>query len=801
MRFRRLTGIGDFGYFQQWTDTEKTRPHSFGTRTVIFGSNGSGKSTMADIFRAIELAQREDGVVDPRLANVTVELTDGDGAIKHRANGAELPPVLVYNRAYVEANLRGAFESSDGLGAPLYVLGEKAGGLDAELEAVDARLRELADALPGLKKREGETRRRVERSIEAVKKDVNERLGSYDERYQPYRFKRNDAEVLLEGSADELDAQELETASRDLGAAREQVPDDRELPGLPQLAPLDERLATLAELDVTSRTIDRLAADHRLASWAQKGLEFHEPGDRCAFCDSTVQQSRIEDLRAHFDDSYRDLQATAEQLDGQLAEAEEELDATLEALRALANDGGGVADKISESADRLEAYGQQARSWLSAGRELVRQRQIDPFGEVAWEAPPSPDRAVFEELAEVAATENAELRDRRENTTSIRKQAAERLRRHIAAKHAVEYQTAVQEFEAAQREHAGNTDEHTELGQQRAHLIAQARAAHRDGRHLAEQLTDDLHAYLGHRQLTVEFRPSEEPPGFAFLRNGEPAIGLSEGERGAVSLLYFLRALDSDEISSHLPQMCIVIDDPVSSFDQDALLAAFSFLRRRLRGDGGGLRCAQVVILTHNFEFFRLWKDALDSATRSDRDAARRAECDVDQLWGRKAALLELRATATDPGLTLRRSMLRELGHGQAGSSEYYLLFQRVCEATLPEHEHAALLAGNAARRLLESFLRWKLPHKTNFTEAIDQLGRQHNVPSVTRERVTRALHGASHREEVEITSSAYVGDIVDHLRATLAFMEVVDPQHYDGMREATQESPDLHGFRLPRSS
>lgn len=586
---------------------------------------------------------------------------------------------------------------------------------------------------------------------------------------------------------------------RDLGAAREQVPDDRELPDLPRLAPLDAQLTAFAELDVTSSTIERLAANHRLASWAQQGLELHEPGDRCAFCDSTVQQSRIEDLRAHFDDSYRALQASAQQLEGQLTDAEEELDATLGALRTLADNGGAVADKISESADRLEAYGRQVRSWLSAGRKLVQQRQINPFGEVSWEAPPAPDRSVFEELAEVAATENTELRNRRENIASIREQAAERLRRHIAAKHVGEYQTAVQEFEAAQREHAENTDEHSKHGQERAGLIAQARAEQRDGRYLAEQLTDDLHAYLGHRQLTVEFRPSEERPGFAFLRNGEPAIGLSEGERGAVCLLYFLRALDSDEVSPQLPQACIVIDDPVSSFDQDALLAAFSFLRRRLRRDGGGLRCAQVVILTHNFEFFRLWKDALDSVTRSDRDAARRTECDVDQLRGRKAALLELRATTADPELTVRHSVLRELGHGRAGSSEYYLLFQRVCEATLPEHEHAALLAGNAARRLLESFLRWKLPHKTNFTGAVDQLGQQHDVPSVTREWVIRALHGASHREEVEITSSAYVGDIVQHLRAALAFMKAVDPQHYDGMREATQESPNLDGFRLPR--
>ena len=268
--------------------------------------------------------------------------------------------------------------------------------------------------------------------------------------------------------------------------------------------------------------------------------------------------------------------------------------------------------------------------------------------------------------------------------------------------------------------------------------------------------------------------------------------GLSEGERGAVALLYFLRSLESEEVAEQLADTCVVIDDPVSSFDQDALLAAFSFLRRRLEDRDGHLRCAQLIVLTHNFEFFRLWSQALESASKKDANDARQAGCEVRELHKRRGTLLQLRAQPVDRTLKARRPVLRAWDSTRLLSSEYYLLFHLVCEATKRGNEHTAPTAGNAARRLLESFLRFKRPALDKFANAVDQVGSAHGVAAETRERVVRALHRASHRAEIDIDASTYCDDVVDDLRAALAFIASVDPKHYDGLVRATNTSPDL---------
>ena len=109
----------------------------------------------------------------------------------------------------------------------------------------------------------------------------------------------------------------------------------------------------------------------------------------------------------------------------------------------------------------------------------------------------------------------------------------------------------------------------------------------------AEELNQELHLYLGHREL--EF--SVKDTGYEISRNGILAESLSEGEKTAIALLYFLKALQGRDFD--LSEGIVVLDDPVSSLDANALYAAFGFIRDRTNG------AAQLIALTHNFTFFR----------------------------------------------------------------------------------------------------------------------------------------------------------------------------------------------------
>jgi wobble nucleotide-excising tRNase len=113
----------------------------------------------------------------------------------------------------------------------------------------------------------------------------------------------------------------------------------------------------------------------------------------------------------------------------------------------------------------------------------------------------------------------------------------------------------------------------------------------------AEELNEDLNKYLGHDELRLAVKET----GYTITRNGTPTQSLSEGEMTAISLLYFLKSLEDRRFD--LSNGVVVLDDPVSSLDANALYLAFGFIRERTND------AAQLFILTHNFSFFKEVRD------------------------------------------------------------------------------------------------------------------------------------------------------------------------------------------------
>ena len=109
----------------------------------------------------------------------------------------------------------------------------------------------------------------------------------------------------------------------------------------------------------------------------------------------------------------------------------------------------------------------------------------------------------------------------------------------------------------------------------------------------AVELNEDLPRYLGHGELQHTVKET----GYEITRNGESAQSLSEGEITAIALLYFLKSLDDRRFDA--ANGVVVLDDPVSSLDANALFLAFGFIRERTQDAG------EIFILTHNFSFFR----------------------------------------------------------------------------------------------------------------------------------------------------------------------------------------------------
>ena len=273
----------------------------------------------------------------------------------------------------------------------------------------------------------------------------------------------------------------------------------------------------------------------------------------------------------------------------------------------------------------------------------------------------------------------------------------------------------------------------------------------------AEELTRDVAAYLGRDEL--QFVP--EHNGYTVMRGGHPAANLSDGERMAVAFLYFLKSLEGTDFD--LADGIVVIDDPVSSLDTNSLFSAFGFLKSRT------VNAKQLLILTHNFSFFRQvrnWFDALNKRARRERPARFFMLETVNHDGLRGAKLVAMDSFLTD------------------FESEYHYLFKKVFEASQLERgqgleQHYGL--PNMARRLLESYLAYRIPSHTG-----DLHGKLSEIEGdePTKARVLRFLHTYSHGD---------AGAQPDHdptilaetpavLRDVLELVRLNDQRHYDQM-------------------
>jgi wobble nucleotide-excising tRNase len=210
----------------------------------------------------------------------------------------------------------------------------------------------------------------------------------------------------------------------------------------------------------------------------------------------------------------------------------------------------------------------------------------------------------------------------------------------------------------------------------------------------------------------------------------------------------------------------VVLDDPVSSLDANALYLAFGFIRERTKDAG------QLIIFTHNFTFFRQvrnWFHHLPNQNKKDisRRPARfyMLNCvrDGDQ---RCATICQL-----DP-------LLEEY------ESEYHYLFACIYRATSSDatgtlEQNYSL--PNMARRLLESFLAFRRPEISG-----DLWKKMESVDfgEAKKLRILRFLHTHSHSDTVGEPQHdpSLLAEARSVLKDLLELIESEDKAHYDAM-------------------
>lgn len=765
----RINRLLQFGIF---TDYNGSGIQKFGRYNLIYGWNGTGKSTLSNVFTCLESR-----LLIPRFtgAQFSIALDDGNSLTETTLAASQLN-VHVFNQRFIQENI----EWDKSVRSILLIAKEKIDDLQAfekkkselgeKQKEYSAKLTEIRTKTEALDKFLTNAAKKMKTGLQAIDTSDNYYL-NYDRRKLSKFIESNGESVALKESvlSDEK-VIELTNAAK---------PDH--LPSISFISTTIEegyfkraadRIRDLIGTTAINQAIQRLTENPDIRDWVQKGMEIHEhhKSASCEFCGQPVTTARGEVLAAHFSKEFTDFQtrlnSAATWMVTQGAPANS-LPASTIFYKEFAAEVMKLEGQYKEAAQKIDA---KIEEW----REALRAKITDPL---------KTDIRISDVVEEDVKNFNAVLsfindlvkkhNNKTDNFSAETAKAKRSLELHFAA-------AEIQEFDYAGNEkHCGNlaataaSDKETieglalEVGNLEALLSNETVGA--------KEFNSILHRFIGRSELCLSFNPAMK--GYEIIRNGigEHDGNLSEGEKTAIAFVYFITKLK--EKGNNIADTIVVVDDPVSSFDSNHLFHAYSFLKTQC------IDAKQLFVLTHNFTYFKLVRDWFVTTNRNR-----------ERKTPPKPPVAFFYMLDVPPG-SPRSSFIVDADDSLKNfGSEYHYIFKKLyayrAKAALNRDE--AFLTANLARKLLESFFTFKFPRGRNDVSQLMDAGLVgcSLTTAETKEKIYRFINKYSHSDVIEITQESaenLAGESHSVLNNIFQWMEEVDKKHFDEMVEVAE--------------
>lgn len=733
-----------------------------GCATVVYGHNGSGKSTLAELL--LSLAEHRSAT------SVVWEQEDRKKVAIQPGGGCPSPAMAVYTRAWVEANLSEflAGENADAI----VTLGQEA--IDAkekeqELEHEIERLSGEADNLEDLRKK-------AQQKVDKLARSVQDRIVSELQRFDYGHYSKNRytvvkvSELLRAPRTDFPDEGAHADALVRLGeGAPATVAEVASPPG--RLHEDLQQLADVLERTPTRVALSALEADPHAQAWVEQGIALHGEHDRCIFCDGVLSAERRELLDRHFDESWLQIRSEAKQLLGIATRRKGELADWHASLPAASLLAGDLQTTYQQAVEKAKQEVEKRVATLELIETALTEKVADPSA--------TPEEPAWNVLAEtVSATVLSEaVREHNEQALRFEELTAER--KAVVLDHIVGSQSQTLRDLEKQAQDANDAS----LASGKAARLAQrslerVRQEQFTTKEMADKLTRDLGRVYGKNHLSIAV--TDDGKSYTCRRGDQAGTNLSEGERTTLSLLYFLRTLEDQQTRGTDPaQRIVVIDDPSSSLDREALFATHQWLFSTLKKFG------QYVVLTHDFNLRRLFISSHSNKWSASVKAL--GDGDADEARFPRVSFLEMFAATVNGE---RRARIGHLPHLLRNStSEYAYLFSMVMKGVADTENHERLfLLPNAARRVLEVFASYKAPHRPNFLQQLEVLVQ--TDPDEPYRDVYDFCNRFSHGEGSETVEVLDARVVHGQIRRCMEFLRAVDADHFENMCKAVKVDP-----------
>ena len=728
-----------------------------GKRTIVYGHNGSGKSTIADLL----LSLASNGApVDT--------VWEDEGAARHRVNSGAVGPasgVAVFTKRWVEKNLA---EFLDGKSASAIVtLGREAISAKEEEERLADEIASLTESAKAHSTRAKELGRKAEAVAKEVQNLIVTDLEDVDRRrFTKHRYNLPTVKADLAGyEGDVPSAADHATALMRLGegnlekvAAVGPVPNEI-------IAGLGDLEALLADTPAR-QALASLDGNPRAQRWVEEGRDLHEHADECLFCGSSFTDARRDMLARHFDASWMDLRSRAISMRGQVEAEKSALESWMDGWPDAALLSVEIRPDYEAALEVVRASVSVRVRVFDAIAEALRAKEEDPSA-----TPAPPDREPLSSLPNAAAADEALAthNDRANDHERLRWESINTVLDHLLGSHREHFTNATsQKDEALERAKAA-----TDAADEAEVALRALRDQKLTTSETASMLTEDLARVFGRGHLAV--RVTDDGKSYTCWRGDEAATHLSDGERTTLSLLYFLRQLEDEGTKSAPGERIVVIDDPSSSLDRESVFAVHQWLLAALENAG------QFIVFTHDFSLLRLFLKSQKS--QWDKSIKKLQQNDPDEKRYPRVAFIECFAGNQDGRRVTQIAPLPDLL--RKSTSEYAYLFSMVMKGLADPSDHERLfLLPNAARRVLESFASYRTPDEPHFDKQLQAMVEEPDLQPFR--DVYDFCNRWSHGEGSEVVDVLDARAVSNSVRRCMEFLRAADPDHFARMCKAT---------------
>ena len=688
-----INSIDNLGIYKDYKIDAKLLP--FNRFNLFYGWNGSGKTTISRLFRIIEKRN-----IPNDYSNIKFNIEINSQKYTEKTFSGINENIFVFNEEFIEENINWdesinkiLLLSEDKIKeAQEYKLikEEIEGNEETKTKGLKNIFLEENDKLNKEYKNIEDSYTKIAKNIKTLFQTIDPSDREYANfnkiKVQNILNNQENLKEIIDNTETEEDINKLIISAKNekkeiINCTQKAIEEDKFLKIYNEIKQILSRV-------VTAKVIERLRENDDISNWVNQGLELNKKykNEICEFCGNVISKERIEKLEAHFND---EVSKTKQELENLLKELEiyniKENEIVIDKslfYRENSNDIETLNKNIIEELIKLDEF-------IKKIKQNIEEKKNNPFKKIEINE--------MEKIKEILKNYNSyiKLQEQYVKETNDKSINFEKKAKETKAKLAKYYLKAEFQNENIvdkRNEYKKNKEKIDDMRQaleKKEQRLGELESALSNESLGAKKFNEKLNVFLGYDELRLEF--NKVLKGYEIIRKSTKckAHKLSEGEKTAIAFVYFLTKLKEND--NKIENSIVVIDDPISSFDNNKLFSAYSCIKCEFDN------CKQIFILTHNFNFFKLIRDWMQTKKEKSKDATEkyysiyRVEPNIEE--------------------GIRIGNIKNAGKSLNQTSEYDYVFDTVYKMKDKELGESDIFnCGNACRKLLEAFLSFKFP-------------------------------------------------------------------------------------------